>query len=54
MEDIRQDLVDIKDKLTEIIPKLEWELSNESIEELKESKIIIGWKIHELDKNDTI
>lgn len=48
-ENLRQELVDIKDKLTEIIPKLEWELETSSIDELNESKIIIGSKIHELD-----
>jgi hypothetical protein len=49
--DLRQQLVDIKDKITEIIPKLEWELEETSIEELREAKIIIWWKVQELDLN---
>lgn len=49
-EDLRQELVDIKDNLTDIIPKLEavW-LDHASVSELNEAKIIVGWKIKEID-----
>ena len=45
----RQKLVEIKDKLTDILPELEDKLDHESIEEIRETRIVIGWKINELD-----
>lgn len=47
--DIRQELVDIKDRLTEVIPKLDEVLDHESVEEIREVKIIVWSKIHEMD-----
>ena len=54
MEDeIRQELVDIKDMLTDIIPKIEENniLDNEGLNELKETRIVIWSKIQEIDLN---
>ena len=50
MEELREQLEQIKDDLTEIIPKLESEwLDYESILELQEAKIVIWGKIHEIN-----
>lgn len=51
---IRQKLVKIKDLITDIIPELENKLDNESVEEVRETKIILGWKINELDINENL
>lgn len=50
MEQLREELKQIKDDLTEIIPKLEAEgMDHESVTDLQEAKIVIWWKIAEID-----
>jgi hypothetical protein len=39
---IRQKLVKIKDLITDIIPELENKLDHKSVEEVRETKIILG------------
>jgi hypothetical protein len=53
-KNIRQKLVKIKDLITDIIPELENKLDHKSVEEVRETKIILGWKINELDINENL
>lgn len=50
MEELKEKLEEIRDQLTDIIPKLEEEwMDSESVTELQEAKNIVWWKIHEIN-----